>query len=153
MRGFYLPLLLILLCSACNNQAKTVKQISETYEKRGAIFDNEVENCIVLPEIGCGGCIAGGEFFVKYNKEKFSPKQKKNLVVFTAINSKKLLLRNMEMNNFDEINCIVDTLDLYLPDGSNRIYPLILKLRNGRIIEATYQSPDSDKDYFSLIQL
>ena len=144
--SFLLPLL-----SACT-QSDT-SDIRKLYKARDIYFDPDVENCIVLPEVGCSGCIAGGVYFILQHKDSFSPTQKKNLVIFTAINSRKVLFRDMEIKSENEMNCILDTLNQYLTDGDNKIYPLILKLDNGKIVQAHYQSPEATEDFFEKIKL
>ena len=92
-------------------------------------------------------------FYLLEHKDSFSSNQKKNLVVFTAINSKKVLFRDLNIESQEELNCIVDMSNAFLPEGDERIYPLILKIRNGEIVEAAYQSPESEVDIFKMIKL
>lgn len=130
--------------SSCNNDSVLTNRIKKLYNEREISFDKDVEICVVLPEVGCGGCIASGVFFILNNKAYFSSNQKKNQIVFTAIDSKKMLKREMEITHFDELNCIVDTTNKYLPKGNNKIYPLVLRLKNGQIEDAVLQSPESN---------
>lgn len=65
-------------------------------------------------------------------------------MIFTNIYSLKILKRNFEEDEWYNLYKIVDTDNLYTLTGDNSIYPLILILDNGDIINAMYQSPDSD---------
>lgn len=150
LRVLLIPIMFLLLHSCSDSNTTAIKSL---YKDRGISFDTDIENCIILPEVGCGGCIAGGVFYILNHKESFSPTQKKNLIVFTAINSKKILFRDMEIKSENELYCILDTLNNYLPDGDKKIYPLVLKMNKGEIVQAKYQSPDTDEDIFKSIEL
>ncbi len=145
--------LLLLLFTVSCKEGNVSRQISELYSNRGIKFDPETRVCIILPEVGCGGCIAEGTYFILSNKQCFSSNQRRNLVVFTSINSKKMLLRNMEIDSPSELNCIMDTTNIYLPTGNERIYPLILLLEKGKIIEAEFQSPHNSGNLLNRIIL
>lgn len=148
---FLLIFLISSLLLSCSDNDTT--DIIKLYRERGISFDTNIENCIILPEVGCSGCIAGGVFFILEHKDSFNPNQKKNLVIFTAINSKKVLFRDLEIKSTNDLNCIIDTLNDYLPIGDKKIYPLILKINQGEIIQAKYQSPESTEDIFKNIAL
>lgn len=139
--------------TGCSTENKPAKKITALYEKRGITFDKETEICLVLPEIGCGGCIAGGVTFLTENKDKFAPNQKRNIVVFTAINSKKILYRTIDIKSPDELNCIVDSGNKYLTDDRMKLYPMLLKLKDSKIIDVSFQSPQNKTDIFQEIEL
>lgn len=140
-------LLLLLLCIitiSCKEKDKTTNDVTKFYQEKGIFFDKELEYCVILPEVGCSGCIASGvDFFLK-NKDFFLKTQKKNFIVFTAVNSKKQLFRTLKLSSLADFNCCLDLKNDYLVRGNNSIYPLILHLKNGKIINAQYQSPYSE---------
>lgn len=139
--------------TGCSTENKPAKKITSLYERRGITFNKETEICLVLPEIGCGGCIAGGVTFLIENKDKFAPNQKRNIVVFTAINSKKILYRTIGIKSPDELNCIMDSGNKYLTDDRMKLYPMLLRLRDGKIVDVSFQSPMNKTDIFQEIEL
>lgn len=143
----YLSIFLILLC-ACVSQENDTGYISNLYSERDINFNPDVEFCVVLPEVGCSGCISSVIYHILDNKSSFSNDQKKNLIVFTAINSKKMLKRNMEIESLDELNCILDSNNVFLLDTDKKIYPIIMTLHDGKIVESQIQSPDNTENAF-----
>lgn len=144
-----IPLLLLLCLIACVNKHEASDKLKELYSSRNIVFDKDTEFCIVLPEVGCSGCISGCVYKILKYKKQFDNTQKKNLIVFTSINSMKMLRRNMEVDNLSEFNCIIDSLGMYLPEGNENIYPLFIRLKDGEISDAITQSPDTNTDIFS----
>ena len=151
MRSLFLMVFILLLASCAKEDAVTREVIAQ-YAKENIVFDPELEVCIVLPEVGCGGCIAGGVYFFQENKKKFAKEQHNNRIVFTAIQSKKMLYRMLEVQSLDEYNSVVDWENKFLVDGNNAIYPLILHLKQGKIVKAEYQTPYS-KDILGTLLL
>lgn len=133
---------------ACRHDTEFSDGLKKLYAERDISFDKETEFCIVLPEAGCSGCISGCIYQILTNKALFENTQKKNLIVFTSINSKKMLRRNMQVDNIEEFNCVIDSLDAYLTEGNDRIYPLFIKLENGEIVDAVVQNPNTDSNVF-----
>lgn len=141
--NIFLWLCLSLFVAACQRNDDITKDIRSLYRDRGIVFDEKLEHCLILPEVGCDGCIAGGVSFLLNNKHCFSDDQIRNKVVFTAVNSKKMLLRNLKFDSLEGFNCVLDTANHYLVKGDNAIYPLVLYLKDGIIIKAEFQSPRS----------
>lgn len=135
-----------LSCSlfACNSKDREVNKIQNTFDQNGIAFEKELKICLIIPGAGCEGCIASGIFFLKQHLDAFSRNQEDNIVIFSSITSQKLLERNFENNEWLELNKIIDTDNDYIVCGEKRIYPLVLYLDNGKIIDYAYQSPDSD---------
>lgn len=140
----YFFILSIFICS-CTSSSET-EHIQQVYSNRNILFDDNTKFCLVLPEAGCSGCISGMIYHIRNNIKSFSHDQRKNLIVFTAINSNKMLLRNMQIDSLNQLNCIVDRENKYLLDSSDRIYPIVLIIQNGKIKHAEIQSPDKFED-------
>ena len=151
MRNLFIIGLILLLGSSCTKDDRITREVIAQYSKENIVFEPELEVCIVLPEVGCGGCIAGGVYFFQENKKKFARGQYKNKIVFTAIQSKKMLYRMLEVQSLDEDNSVVDWENKFLVDGDNAIYPLILHLKRGKIVKAEYQTPYSKDILGSLL--
>lgn len=144
MNKILATILVICILCCCSKSSSELEFIKQSFNSNGITFDKHVKKCIIIPEGGCGGCIASGITFIKDNIDFFSSEQQDNLVIFTNIYSLKILKRNFEEDEWYNLNKIVDTDNLYTLTGDNSIYPLILILDNGDIINAMYQSPDSD---------
>lgn len=54
------------------------------------------------------------------------------------------MFRTLELTSLADFNCYLDLENNYLVGGNNSIYPLVLHLKNGKIIKAEYQSPYSE---------
>ena len=65
LRVLLIPCMLISLHSCSDSDTTAIKSL---YKTRGISFDTDIENCIILPEVGCGGCIAGGVYYILDNK-------------------------------------------------------------------------------------
>ena len=150
MKHIYKILLIFLFCGCASpDKISDTEKLQRLCSDRNITFDDSTEFCIVLPEVGCTGCISGTLYSILENKSSFSSMQKKNLIVFTAVNSRKMLLRNMQVDSIGELNCIVDMENKYLLDTNDKIYPIIMTVREGKITEAMIQSPDNPEDAFS----
>lgn len=134
--------------SGCVSSENDKSYIQRLYAERNIEFDDDTEFCIVLPEVGCAGCISGTLYNILENKSSFSNTQKKNLIVFTAVNSPKMLIRNVQVDSLSELNCILDKENKYLLDTKNKIYPLMMTLHNGKITNVMIQSPDHPENVF-----
>ncbi len=144
--------LILSMCVSCqkthkNDTLELIDLARIHFSKEKIVFNTEIEYCIIIPEGGCSGCIASGISFIKEHVEAFGIKQKKNKVVFTNIQSQKMLKRSLESVTFDELNCIIDTTDRYLIRCKEMIYPIVLKLEKGKIINAKVQSPKENGLY------
>lgn len=116
----------------------------EYFAKEQIKFNENLKHCLIIPGGGCAGCIASGIYFFDSNKRYFSKDQKDNIVIFTSINSLKVLKRNLNGMDFEKYNVVIDTLDKYTVDFKENIYPLILYLDKGEIVKADIQSPETD---------
>ncbi len=141
-------LLIMLTIQSCYYNSNDLKQIKKCYESRNISFDKDLETCLVIPEVGCGGCIDGSIYFLKEHLSYFKKGQNKNMFILTSINSPKMFLRTLGENNLDMYNCKWANDNKYLINGNNSIYPLLLYLEDGEIVDAKYQTPHSKIDYF-----
>ena len=134
----------LLLCACTNIDDNVTREVRTLYDSRGIVFDKNLETCVVLPEVGCGGCIDGAVYFLNKNKEFYRKEQRYNMFVLTAVTSPKMALRSLNEVSLEQYYCIWDSTNLYLSEGNNAIYPLLLYLKDGKIMKAQYQSPFTD---------
>lgn len=107
-------------------------------------FDENIETCLILPEVGCGDCIAGGLMFLSENQEAFNNNQNRNKVIFTAVTSKKMLDRALSDIDICNLYCEIDTLNIYLLPSPDGLYPIVVYLTKGRIQKIDIQNPYND---------
>lgn len=88
------------------------------------------EMIIIMPSIGCGGCISAAEDYFKNNADDVNL-----LFIFTHIVSpKNLRIRLGGTRVLMKNNVILDNDDLYyLSDFEERIYPYSVKLKDGHV--------------------
>lgn len=148
----YILLAFLLIFASCSenarqNDGKIMEVVSKHIEEHSISFDNEVRNCVIIPGGGCSGCIASGLSFVKNHKGDFSRIQRKNLLVFTNIFSLKKLKKQLDDVTFNDLNCVVDTSNIYLMHCNENIYPIILTLDRNALVGVKVQSPKENGLY------
>lgn len=148
----YIFLAFLLISASCTEDAhqkdsKIMDVVSMHIEEHSISFDNEVKNCVIIPGGGCSGCIASGLLFVKNHKGAFSRTQGKNLLVFTNILSLKKLKKQLGDVTFNDLNCVVDTSNIFLMHCNENIYPIILTLDRNTLVGVTVQSPNENGLY------
>lgn len=135
-----LILILVFTLLGCMQSKDSLTESVETYfERENVHFDCQHATMLVIPVNGCPGCVADGIKFVMENKDRFSREQNKNTVVFTGIVSKKLLYRRLDKIDFNRMSVVIDTTEKYLVDFEACDYPLVLRLKSGRIVKAENQ--------------
>lgn len=124
---------LLMSCLAQDNQ-----------QFKGCHFGDNTEICLILPEVGCGDCIAGGLRFLFENQEAFNNNQNRNKVIFTAISSKKMLYRALSDIDICNLYCEIDTLNQFLLPSPDGFYPIVVYLTKGQIHKIDIQNPYND---------
>lgn len=114
------------------------------FQDKGVLFPKEAKTCVIIPEGGCGGCIASGISFIQENKSAFSSAQRSNMVVFTKIHSMKLLRRQLGDVTMESLNSVVDTIRIYSVGTKEGVYPIILYLDDSNIKSVDVASPNTD---------
>lgn len=132
------------LISCKGDDTILLNKVKKQFVENEIVFDETTKHCVIIPEGGCGGCIASGISFIVDHKEQFSKNQKEDVVVFTNIGSLKLLKRAVGESVFNSLNCIVDTANAFLVEGNDDIYPIIIYLRKNTPIKVEFQSPKED---------
>lgn len=138
----FLYLLIVLILASCH------KDVKESYEIAISTVFPDVDNLsvdyvVIIPNQGCGGCITyAEEFYKKYagcNNIRY---------IFTNILSVKMLNLRLEIN---KNNTYLDSHNnvLKILPSKAKIYPSIVKIDSGKVIEVAYQSPEESG--FSII--
>lgn len=134
----------ILFCS-CKKENKEIEHdyLETAIDKLNV--NNDIKWMVILPGLGCPGCIQEGETFVKENI-----KNKSILFVLTKIESFKILQNKLEVKFNEHPNVYIDKKEeIVLPTG-NRIYPCIVKLNKGKVVTHEFQSPNNGAAFHKL---
>lgn len=129
-------ILFLLILIACS---KTQEQIEYDFLYQKVIDFKSKENkkyIVVLPGLGCKGCIQEGEEFMRNNISN-----KKVLFVLSKVESLKLLQQKIGINISGLDNIYVDRDNYFDIPTDNTIYPLIIELEDSKMIHYEFQSP------------
>lgn len=139
MKNYLLNFVMILLLLAITSCSKKQEEIEFDF-----LFE-KVENfevkknikwIVVLPGLGCKGCIQEAEEFMRNNVSA-----KQVLFVLTKVESLKLLQQKIGINIKEHNNIYIDKSDYFDLPTDNTIYPLIIELENNKMINYEFQSP------------
>lgn len=127
---------------------KTVSEIERDYldERVGSLKALKHEKWIViLPGLGCQGCIQEGEAFMSKNISN-----KEILFVLTKVESIKLLQQKTGIKISNHQNIYVDRENHFEIPSANGIYPLIIQLEDKKIKGYEFQSPQNGMAFAKL---
>lgn len=145
MKYYVCILMFLIMMGSCNGNNKDfTRNTLQEFQEKEIIFPPELKHCVIIPGGGCAGCIASGINFILANNSCFSCEQNENMVVFTNINSLKLLKRNLGKHKIEEFFNILDYDNNYYIEGPESIYPIIIYLNRGVIKHVDVQSPYND---------
>lgn len=117
------PLLLVLFFFSCSATDDYADMVLSNLRKADIKIEN-YSHVVIIPDVGCGGCISEAEHFFKENiKGSF-------FFIFTKVYSlKELRLRHGDI--LESKNVLIDVEQEYasLSDEIN-IYPIIIDVRN-----------------------
>ena len=128
---------LLLLAGGCGERYQQLAGTIKTIDQQ----ELAVGNYVVIPNQGCEGCISTAEDFVK----KHYASNDHIRYIFTRIQAVKLLRIKLGSEVMNSSKVLLDTANVIVyPDKTKAIYPMIVKISEGRITGITYQSPESD---------
>lgn len=140
----------LLFLSSCQVNENITQNIQNQFNERNIKFEKNLKYCIIMPEMGCSGCISEGTLFIKNNLDLLKVKHNQIRLIFTSIISEKMLLRNIGLSNLEEYYFVQDSENKFRLNNNQAIYPLILYLNNGVIEKAEFQSPNSPNALLNL---
>lgn len=119
----------------------SVKIEEEVFLKNAIVQINSVSQynwIVILPGLGCHGCIQEGEYFMKKNIE-----YTKILFVLTNISSLKIFQQKTGIQINKHSNIYIDRNNHFRLPTQNAIYPCIIQISNGNLFNYSFQSPTS----------
>ena len=144
----HLIVLVFLIALGISSCKKSEKEIESEWLK-GAVeqawVDSDYQWIVVLPGLGCHGCIQEAEVFMRDNIEN-----KQVLFVLTKISSLKILQHKTGIDIATHSNILVDREDIFFVPTKNSIYPCIISLGNGYVKNHESQSPHNGQAFRKL---
>lgn len=151
IKHLYVLALAFMILSITISCKEDVEEIETAYFN-SAINNLNVANytkwIVVLPGLGCHGCIQEAEAFMKDNVEKTDI-----LFVLTNISSLKILQQKIGVQVKDYSNVYVDRENVFNIPTDNSIYPCIIKVENSKITTHEFQSPKNGQAFRKLESL
>lgn len=138
-RYLYIVLVISFILSTIYSCNKSEKEIETEYLSNAveqAWVDSDYRWIVVLPGLGCHGCIQEGEAFMRDHIEN-----KEILFVLTKISSLKILQHKTGVDIAMHSNIYVDREDVFYVPTNNSIYPCIIRIKDGDVTEHEFQSP------------
>jgi hypothetical protein len=106
-------------------------------------FSHEIKQLkaiIILPNQGCDGCITEVEHFLINSFDKCD----NSIFILTKIVSHKILRQKLGDSIYYAANVYVDSTNFFSATSYKEvIYPAILYIKKGDIVDVKYQNPDS----------
>lgn len=138
----------LMFCIGPSCRGKEFKDTETEYLSaflNGLHIDDHTKWVVVLPGLGCHGCIQEGEAFMKDNI-----KNKDIFFVITSIESLKILQLKIGANIKDFPNVYADKENKLNIPTDNKIYPCIIRWDKGVVREHIFQSPQNSEAFSQL---
>ncbi|NLR62583.1 hypothetical protein HGH93_31110 [Chitinophaga polysaccharea] len=138
-RLYVLMTLSILVFSQCKSFKKSdsdleMETISTGLKK--ASFQAPKKWMVILPGLGCNGCIQEGEAFMRDFIDSTGI-----FFILTKVQSVKILQQKIGKHINNRVNVFIDNDGVFSLPTKNVIYPCIVQLDNGKIVKHQFQSP------------
>jgi len=139
-------LVLFFTISSCyqKNEQEAEKDYITDLLKHIHLADN-VHWVVLLPGLGCHGCIQEGEQFMKDNVNN-----RDIYFVLTRIESLKILQNKIGIELKNQPNIYADKDNRINIPGDHNIYPCIVQLNKGDIKTYEFQSPENGQAFANL---
>lgn len=130
--------LVLSLFVSCKKSIEEIENEHLTQAINQTKIDNNYRWIVVLPGLGCHGCIQEAEAFMSKHIAN-----NEVLFVLTKISSLKILQQKVGFNIEEHTNVFVDRDDVFSVPTDHSIYPCIIKIENGKILAHEFQSPQN----------
>jgi hypothetical protein len=151
MKHIYIFLPAFMILSLTGSCKKSVNEIEKKHLMT-AIDEAKVSHdfrwIVILPGLGCHGCIQEAEIFMKDNINNTEI-----LFVLTKISSLKILQQKIGVQIREYSNVYVDLKNEFVIPTDNSIYPCIIQLKDGRMVAHEFQSPQNGAAFRKLKEL
>jgi hypothetical protein len=134
-----LTILCFLFVVSCSNNKKNVSQDIEKEKLLLAIESIKIDSfqwIVILPGLGCHGCIQEAELFMKEYIEN-----EQILFILTKVESIKILQQKIKFSIKDSKNVYIDRNNIFAIKSENGIYPCVIRIENSKMKNYSFQSP------------
>lgn len=136
----YISTIVVLsLLVACNNKSQNKERFFLDNCIKQINVSDKYQWIVILPGIGCHGCIQDGEYFMKKNVGNDNI-----LFILTKISSLKILQQKLGFHLNEYSNIYIDKDNIFDIPTENSIYPCVIKLKKGNLSTYSFQSPKSN---------
>ena len=139
-----ITVLTVLLMTTAACQQNTTKIEREYIAKaiKEANIELDYQWIVVLPGMGCHGCIQEAEAFMSKHIA-----DKRILFVLTKTSSLKILQQKTGLHINEHTNIFIDKHNLFDIPTDNRIYPCVVEIMDRNVYTHSFQSPQNDAFY------
>jgi hypothetical protein len=126
-------LIIMALClfSFCCKKSDYYSAVAEVVKSQLSDSLKQYDMVIIIPGSGCTGCITVAENFFLKNVQNT-----KNKFILTHNFSKKNIVLKLGKENIVQPNVLIDDKDIfYLNDYEEKIYPIAIKIRDGKVLK------------------
>ena len=134
-----------LFVGSCKKSVKDTETDNLTTSISKIQVNKQVKWIVILPGLGCHGCIQEGEAFMKKYVQN-----SRILFVLTKISSLKILQQKIGVQIKNYPNVYVDNDNSFNIHTDNSIYPCIVRIEDGKVIEHEFQSPKNGAAFYNL---
>lgn len=138
-------IVILFLSAACKKTEKGIEEEYLTSAIEKIELDNNTNWIVVLPGLGCPGCIQVAEAFMKDNIDN-----KEIQFVLTRLSSLKILQQKIGVQLMEQSNVYIDRNDIFAIPTDNWNYPCIIRLKNKKIDMYMFQSPKNEEAFDEL---
>lgn len=145
MKQIFIGIVVTLFVIGCQKANIAIEKDHLSSALKDISVDENIEWIVILPGLGCHGCIQEAEFFMKENIDNQSI-----LFVLTKIESLKLLQQKIDITIKEHDNIYIDKGGLFDLSTGNSVYPCIIDLKDGAISHFEFQSPGNSNAFLKL---
>lgn len=127
---------LLFILISCRKSQKEIEFDYINDKVESLKFGSNIKWIVILPGLGCNGCIQEGEEFMRKNVN-----QDQILFVLVKVESLKLLQQKVGLNIKNYNNIVIDKSNNFNLPTDNAIYPLIIELEDKKMVNYEFQSP------------
>ncbi len=131
---------LILIFVSCTTNSSYEHFLESRLQKKFGITLKDYNAVLMMPSVGCSGCISDAEYFVVQHFDSIEHVK----FIFTKLESKKILKHKIGDSIYFNKDVFIDTNNIFIYSGNDKsIYPAIVYLSDGLIDKIEYKGPDN----------
>jgi hypothetical protein len=127
----------LFLCTSCQSKQDYTQLEQKLTILVGENIINEIDSLVILPSVGCGGCISNAMVHLIKNSTSIESM----VVIFTKISDRKAFNMTVPQTFIEHPKVYIDeTNNIIIPDSISE-YPTIIYLKNGKINDISIFAP------------